>query len=183
MLAGLLASALYSCSATGASRVASPEPTPSLALELSRSECDIQAYARDPEPASIVLRGAPQEDAESIAQLPSENAIELTVAIAAVQDRWVKVKRATSEAGRSEFVGQGWAHAEQFGLRTKGYDSGSVPLYDSASDTSRTIATLPADYPVTLVSCARDWVKIKTETQQGWLAPRDQCANPYTTCS
>ncbi len=182
-LVGWLALALYSCSATGASQTPDTEDAESLALQLSRSTCAVSAYARDPEPGTLALRAEPNAEAETIKQLPSEAAIELSVTIAVAQDEWVRVDRAVSEDERLEFSGQGWLPANQLALRTKGYDTDGVPLYDSASEDGRAIAKLPADYPVTLVSCDRDWVKIETETQQGWLAPADQCANPYTTCS
>ncbi|NJK99345.1 MAG: SH3 domain-containing protein [Spirulinaceae cyanobacterium RM2_2_10] len=174
---------LSSCSATGASRVPTADEVNSLALELSRSECEVMAYARDPQPTSLELRTEPNEEAPVIVALPDEAVIELTVTIVIAQDEWLRVDRAVSEADRLEFAGQGWTPAEQLSLRTKGYDTDGVPLYASANEESQVLAQLPADYPVTLVSCDRDWVKVETETTQGWLAPQDQCANPYTSCS
>ena len=177
-----LALGLYSCSATGASPGPEGAASSSLAWDLSRSECAVQAYAADPTPGRFDLLAQPEAEAEVIAQLPSDAAIELTVTLRAAQERWVQVEQAVRENQQLEFSGQGWALATALRLRTKGYETQGVPLYDSANAESQVLARLPADYPVTLVSCDRDWVKVKTETQQGWLAPVDQCANPYSLC-
>jgi len=86
----------------------------------------------------------------------------------------------------------GWVNGDLVGLWLM---RPSTPLYKKANINSQIIAYISqfyegekSDHPVLVIGCQGSWAFVKAKDKdgkivKGWLAPEDQCANPYTSCA
>lgn len=163
-----------------------PEPTASAAPEptvanAAQTSCSLSAYVIDTDPNGLNVRAQPNSNSEILDRLPT--GIEVIVDILASQGNWVLITLAESP-GKIEFSGQGWVYAPLLGTATQPRTEAGVKLYTEASASSPVAAKLPVEFvTVSLLGCKGPWAKVKRDDGvEGWLAPDEQCPNPFTTC-
>lgn len=86
-------------------------------------------------------------------------------------------------------IKKGWIETRYLGIYTNVY-SGTLKLYfepDTKSKVKSTIIKPPYDL-FNVIECKNEWLYIKyldkdNKIKEGWLAPENQCSNPYTTCN
>ena len=92
----------------------------------------------------------------------------------------------------SGHIVDGWIKAnDAFGIYVRGYSPGDSLRFRTAPAISAKTIVVVKGYMSKLlpvIDCnPSGWVKVRFRYDgrkyEGWLAPEDQCANPYTTCS
>ena len=89
-------------------------------------------------------------------------------------------------------IGQFWIKKGDIGLNIRGLVSDdekntSVPIYKKPCFKSPIVANINSPQHVPILNTKRNWVYIEAIVEdgneiEGWLAPFNQCGNPYTTC-
>lgn len=146
----------------------------------NQRSCQIGAYIIDKDPNGLNVRSQPNSQSKIIETLPTNN-LAVIVDINAAQGDWVQVSKAESP-GRLEFQGSGWVYAPLLGTSTRGYNTKSVAVYQSASNQTEAIGRIPSQRSVKLLGCDRAWAFVEYQGLKGWIEPESQCANPLTTC-
>ena len=144
--------------------------------------CNVYAFVTDKDPNGLNVRSQPNSNARVLAKLPTRNVDEVAVKITTSQGKWVQISEAESPQ-KVVFQGKGWVDSSLLGTTTRGYETKSVRVYQSANSQSKALGNIPSKTAVQLVGCQGRWVKIKHLKLSGWLAPNDQCATGLTTCS
>lgn len=161
----------------------------SLATEtLAASNCKINAYSIDKDPAGLNVRAGPGTNYKVIARLKRVNDggyfILPEFQVLATQKRWLLIGNAQQGLdGKPLFEGRGWVHASRVATMTRGYESGHVNLRRERSMTSATIIRAPRETEVGLRGCHGGWALVEYKGKRGWLAPADQCGTSATTCN
>lgn len=109
----------------------------------------------------------------------------VVMSIEQYKDQWLKVSAAQAISRKEA---EGWLPAHWAGIYSAIY-TGPLSLYsqpDSGAAVKQVVKEWYNDlWPI--VSCQGQWlyVRLKKDGQvsEGWLAPDDQCDNPYTTCN
>lgn len=146
----------------------------------NQRSCQIGAYITDKDPNGLNVRSEPNSQSKIIDSLPT-NSLAVIVDLTAAQGDWVQISKAQSP-GRLEFQGSGWVYAPLLGTSTRGYNTKSVSVYQSANNQTEAIGRIPTQRSVKLLSCDRDWALVEYQGLKGWIEPESQCANPLTTC-
>jgi hypothetical protein len=107
------------------------------------------------------------------------------VSIHAIAHRWAKIDGVTPF---DTIPKVGWIETKYLGIYPGSYTT--LKLYTQPSTRSKIkyIIRKPEYFPLAVINCNNGWLHveykdIKGEVKVGWLAPEDQCANPYTTCN
>lgn len=84
-----------------------------------------------------------------------------------------------------EFV---WIQKGTVGTNTQNYDGQVINLHKEPNQSSKTVAKIPYAQTVIIWDACERWAFVEGRNEnreriRGWLAPEDQCANPYTTCN
>ncbi|MCC5599064.1 SH3 domain-containing protein [Nostoc favosum] len=147
-----------------------------IALAESRKiqKCDIFAYVTDTDPQALNVRSGRSTKKRILGQIP----INETVQVVAAAKDWVQITNASDG-----FKGTGWVFVTKLGLSTQGYGTNGVDVYASSNEQSRKVGRIPANMPVKLLGCQRDWAQIEYEGVKGWLKKEDQCGAALTSCS
>jgi SH3-like domain-containing protein len=143
------------------------------------SSCKLRAYTIDKSNDFLNVRKQPNSQSKILAKLPRNTNVNILKTV----DNWVLIKSVFSEAQNIEFQGQGWVFTSLLGLSTSGYGKKSVTVFRQANASSAVNGRISSNTSVKLLSCQGDWALVEKGNVRGWLAPKDQCAAPLTTCS
>jgi hypothetical protein len=82
----------------------------------------------------------------------------------------------------------GWIAARYVGIFARNY-SQPLTLYASPDSTSAVTSVVSEWWPklYSVTDCAGKWLRVRAtisgKTHEGWMPPRMQCDNPFTTCN
>lgn len=147
--------------------------------------CDnVAAYVVDNDPKGVNIRSGPDTDYPSIATLPTDRPVQVTIT-GAIGD-WVLIKDPIFRSKEKEMTMKiaAWVNARLLGARTKyaGDPSGFVILYKDMSAESAVVAEIPRDTEAAILECRGGWLKVQIDKQEGWLGPGSSCGNPFREC-
>jgi hypothetical protein len=104
-----------------------------------------------------------------------------TIVIHKIRHNWGLI---TAYSPKKSIDKQGWIPLEKLGILI----SGTPVLYKKPDKQSEKVEIIEYDYGYLNVhNCLNRWLLVSYSTgsinYRGWLAPENQCANPYTTCN
>lgn len=83
---------------------------------------------------------------------------------------------------------QGWIKTKYLGIYPSSFLK--INLYSKPDLKSKIKSQIikPEYYPLNIYDCSGEWLYVKyldadKKYKEGWLAPEDQCSNPYSTCN
>lgn len=83
---------------------------------------------------------------------------------------------------------QGWIKIKYLGIYPSSFFK--INLYSKPDLKSKIKSQIikPEYYPFNILDCSGEWLYVKyfdadKKYKKGWLAPEDQCSNPYSTCN
>ena len=141
--------------------------------------CKLRAYVVDRGSDLLNVRKQPNSRSQILGKLPSNTDLK----ILKTEGNWVLIMPVSPAAQNIKFQSQGWVFTSFLGLSTRGYRKKSVTVFSKATANSDIAGRIPANKSVKLQSCQGEWVLIEKDGVRGWLAPKDQCAAQFTTCS
>jgi len=147
--------------------------------------CDVSGYVLDKDPNGLNVRQTPGKDGKIVSRLVAGSS-DITLDIIGTNGGgWVKITNAWHGDDGDVFKGTGWVFATMLATGTKGYPNYDAPvkLYSSASKKSKSLLEVPSEQEVVVIDCDGKWAKVRYLKTVGWLAPENQCGNPFTTCS
>ncbi len=146
----------------------------SLAKSTNPQKCNILAYVTDTDPQGLNVRSGASTSNTILGQIP----INETVQVIGAAGDWVQITNASDG-----FQGTGWVFVSKLGLTTLGYGTNGVNFYATTSQQSQKVGKIPANTPVKLLGCQRDWAQVEYQGIKGWLLREDQCGAALTSCS
>lgn len=152
------------------------------AIKTEKSLCSVRAYVIDKDPNGLNVREDAEPNAKIIGKIPFKKD---GVIVDIIQTNFMdKVKINHAEAVDDDYVSnqEGWVAANLLGVSTTGYDGKGVKLYEAGKGT-KVLTVIPPETDVRVVSCDKDWVRVKYKNFTGWLDADSQCGNPVTNCS
>ena len=155
--------------------------------------CDVFLYVMGCDTSGTNLRDAPNGTAMLV--LTDNISIMHYLTLCDYSEGWFKIKKIYAEyTGMDQedlgltVDGELWIHNSllETGLRhdSKNY----IPIFKAPDNKSQVMHSITMEYEgYTFIGCKNGWLKcLFTEGEltgaTGWLAPVNQCSNPYTTC-
>lgn len=152
--------------------------------------CKVEAYIVDPDTTGSNVRESPGGKVKKVLHFKDRCTLATPVLIS---NGWLLM---TTDDICVEKV-TGWMHTSLLytSLNLKftindNYEQIAIPIYlrENASLSSAKTYKLVTKQEVNIVACDGTWVYVKaTDANKkivyGWLSPKDQCSNPFTTCS
>jgi hypothetical protein len=167
---------LATCSVFSQTRIKPPGPC----------DCSLEGILFDPDTTGTNVHSRPR--GRIVATLKAETTGEkFTVHIIGHHSGWLKVSYPSGDSSR-----RGWIYGRLIGLWLKPQ---SASLYAAADIKSKVVTHVSSfyegeqeDHPVLIIGCRKSWAFVETKDMSGkrvtgWLAPEDQCAEPYTPCA
>jgi SH3-like domain-containing protein len=100
--------------------------------------------------------------------------------IVGAKSGWLKI-----DTGNGQF---GWVFGTLLGTHTTWNQDKTTPLYAEPNANSR-VTTVLREFEMRayIIYCTGQWAYVEVRPEKGpavrgWLAPQNQCAEPYTTC-
>ncbi len=108
-----------------------------------------------------------------------------TLQIIEKKGNWFKIKPNSISENK---MNEGWIQIDSTGIYSRNYESPLV-LFEKPNTKSKRTAEIQEYFTEMLqvMDCEDSWIlvsiKLKDKSYCGWLSPKDQCANQYTTCN
>jgi SH3-like domain-containing protein len=144
--------------------------------------CSVEGFVADTDPNGLNVRREGSSKGQIIGKIPFSKDGTIVHIIASDFNGWLKINRAENMEGEVVFNREGWVSANLLATSTTGYDGSGVKLYEAGKGT-KVLSVIPSETVVKIVSCNKDWVRVKYKTLIGWLDAGSQCGNPVTNCS
>lgn len=82
----------------------------------------------------------------------------------------------------------GWIKTKFLGIYPGRYDTLNLYIKPDKRSGVKTRIIEPGPSPMIIIKCQNKWLYVQyldddKKIKKGWLAPEDQCANPYTSCN
>ncbi|MCK5898015.1 MAG: hypothetical protein KAG06_02965 [Methylococcales bacterium] len=156
--------------------------------------CAVYAYVTDPDPAGLNVRASPKGKILGI--IPTHDASGVTVKIVDAKQGWMKIQEIEILDAGTEFdmPSNGWVHGSMLTVdfRIQQGDR-DISLYQAPVNTPKKIQIFHTDKNeplpkiTNILDCRSGWLKVTVKKAKkaikGWLAAKNQCSNPLTTCS
>ena len=145
-------------------------------------------YVNDPDPEGLNVRSGPGSGYPIVEKLPSPaSGSYAVVTIVGSVGEWLKISEVSIFNGEEVLKKiDGWVYAPLIATTTRDDDYNdskyTAKLKERPDANSRTIAEIPAEAIVPLLTCKGDWAKIRYNNMEGWLSSEGQCPSPVTTC-
>ena len=158
--------------------------------------CSVDAFVTDTDPAGLNIRDAPK--GKIIAKIPTQDGSAVLLKIMDSNKGWFKVKDISIIDSELDYghLPVGWVYGSMIATEIKlgNYETG-IAFYESPHKTSaKGIELYHVEGKKSLpkikrmMGCQGEWLHVETfKTKNnsaaiGWLAPKNQCSNPVTTC-
>ena len=148
----------------------------------NKDVCSVEAFVADTDKNGLNVRREDRANAESIGKIPFSEDGTMVHLTGTNFVGWVKINHAVNMESETVFDQEGWVSANLLATSTTGYNGKGVKLYEAGKGT-KVIKIVPPETVVKIVSCDKDWVRVKYKKFTGWLDPDSQCGNPVTNCS
>lgn len=76
-----------------------------------------------------------------------------------------------------------WVKSSYIKIGTTNYDGSRINLYEKPTKESEIVGYIDDESYFDVLNCDSDWVYVKINSTEGWLAPEFICTNPATTCN
>lgn len=158
----------------------------------SDTDCNIEAFVIDPDPAGLNVRESPTAKSAIVGGVRF-NELGTVVTVVGSENGWLLITGA-EPTDEEPYEIRGWVSGQMVGtsLRCPDDEPGPdcmVSLHAERDTSSAVVRKLPLDETVRVVGCKGKWVEAQTmkgakaERAKGWLEPDAQCPNPLTSCS
>lgn len=82
----------------------------------------------------------------------------------------------------------GWIQTKYIGIYPSNFSSINLYTFPNKNTKIKSIIIKPEYYPFNVLDCRGKWLYVSYldadgRIKEGWLAPEDQCSNPYSTCN
>jgi SH3-like domain-containing protein len=139
-------------------------------------ECNVNVYAKDPDPRGLNVRQGPGSQHAVLALIHDSDA---RFEVTGSSGKWLRIRQAAGPDGTIYFNREGWIFSSLTAVRankaqTLRANPGTTP--DPAG------GKIAADEEGSVQSCEGKQVQIQTKKTTGWLAPDNYCGNPVTGC-
>ena len=148
----------------------------------NKSLCDVDAFVADTDKNGLNVRSEDRANSEIVGVIPFSEDGTTVHLVGTNYNGWVKINHAENMESEVVFDGEGWVSGNLLATSTTGYDGKGLKLYQAGKGT-KVLTVVPPETVVKIVSCDRDWVRVKYKNFTGWLNPDPQCGNPVTNCS
>ncbi len=148
----------------------------------NKDVCSVEAFVADTDKNGLNVRREDRANAELIGKIPFSEDGTMVHLTGTNFIGWVKINHAVNMESEVVFDQEGWVSGNLLATSTTGYNGKGVKLYEAGKGT-KVITIVPPETVVKIVSCDKDWVRVKYKKFTGWLAPESQCGNPVTNCS
>jgi SH3-like domain-containing protein len=141
--------------------------------------CDVGGWVTDPDPAGLNVRDAPSTNGAVLRTLPTDYGVK----VVASHGAWVFICEAWPHNPElpSVRVG-GWVHTSKLGTGTSGDILGYSQLRANPDQSAPEVSRVDLEADIEVLTCKGDWWRGRYKGVEGWLDPRDACANMFTTC-
>ena len=148
----------------------------------SKDVCSVEAFVADTDKNGLNVRREDRANSEIVGKIPFNEDGTIVHLTGTNFVGWVKINHAGNMESETVFDQEGWVSANLLATSTTGYNGKGVKLYEAGKGT-KVVTVVPPETVVKIVSCDKDWVRVKYKKFTGWLAPESQCGNPVTNCS
>ncbi|MBN2224509.1 MAG: SH3 domain-containing protein [Deltaproteobacteria bacterium] len=152
--------------------------------------CEVGAYVIDTDPAGLNVRSGPGLDYPVIAVLPTyatpPEDVTVDLVIRGSVGEWMYISDPAYDGSEGEEFWKitGWVYGPMLGTYAVDYGTTGavVPVYGGPSTGSAVLTRLVSDTEVVIVGCRGEWVKVRVNDVEGWLAPGSHCGSSKTNC-